>query len=248
MQGLHYGDIHTTLETGLMSISPWRIHALLCSLALAGLLGRADRVSGLQSSADPSNSSTTYRVQPGDILRLRLFTGGSEISFAGGTTGPSVIDYPVEESGIVYLPRIGAVVAAGKTPEELRSELREAYSKVYPESVVTLTPIFHVPVLGAVRNPASIEGMPNLTVFDAIARAGGFTDDADRRRIELYRRGQIVTIDATGTEGGQSLGGYVLQSGDRIVVPERRRWTWQATYAAVQVVAVLVTIYSVMRN
>lgn len=231
-----------------MANRPCRTHVQLCGLALAGLLSTTAGVSGLQSAASPANSSSAYRVQPGDILRLRLFTGGSEVSFAGGTAGPSIIDYPVEESGVVYLPRIGAVAAAGKTPEELRGELREAYTRVYPESIVTVTVIFQVPVLGAVRNPASIEGTPNLTVFDAVARAGGFTEEADRRRIELYRGGEILIIDGTGTTGGQSLGTHVLQSGDRIVVPARRRWTWQATYAAVQVVAVLVTIYSVFRN
>jgi polysaccharide export outer membrane protein len=214
-------------------------------LALAAVLGHAPLALSAQS---PDTGATVYRIQPGDVLRIRLFTGGSEISFVGGNTGPSVIDYPVEESGLVFLPRIGPVTAAGKTTEELRRELREAYSKVYPESIVTVTPIFFVPVLGAVRNPAAIEGTEKLTVFDAIARAGGFTEDANRRKIEVYRRGQIVIIDATGTEGGQTLGQHVLQSGDRIVVPTRRRWTWQATFAAVQVVAVLVTIYSVFRD
>src|SRR5687768_13040919 len=103
-----------------MVIRPCRTHVQLCGLALAGLLSATAGVSGLQSSASPVISSSEYRVQPGDILRLRLFTGGSEVSFAGGTAGPSVIDYPVEESGVVYLPRIGALMAAGKTPEELR--------------------------------------------------------------------------------------------------------------------------------
>jgi protein involved in polysaccharide export with SLBB domain len=221
----------------------FRTFALASAVCVAAL-----PVSAQQSPINPNALVSTYRIQVGDMLRLRLFTGGSEISGGIAASGVAINDYPVEESGMVFLPRIGGVMAVGKTPEELRREVREAYSKVYPESSVSVTAIFLVSVLGAVRAPATVDANPNMTVFDAIARAGGFQPDANREKIELLRSGQTIVIDATGASGGQSLTTYLLQSGDKIVVPTRHRWTAQALLTIVQLIGLGVTIYAVTKD
>jgi polysaccharide biosynthesis/export protein len=213
---------------------------MMCLNALAA--------AGQQAPINPTVPGASYRIQPGDMLRLRLFTGGTEVTGAIAGSSVQINDYPVEESGMVYLPRIGGILAAGKTPEELRREVREAYAKVYPESSVSVTAVFMVSVLGAVRVPSTVDATPNMTVFDAIARAGGFQPDANREKIELLRNGQAIIIDATGTSGGQSLTTHTLQSGDKIVVPARHRWTAQAALTLVQLIGLGVTIYAVTKD
>src|SRR5688500_1382403 len=100
-----------TLTTGMGRLSlrkfPW---ALLFVLVAAGTLPA-------QETAMPASSSvSSYRVRAGDLLRLRIWMGQND--------APISADIPVEESGQVFVPRVGAVQVAGKTVEELRETLR----------------------------------------------------------------------------------------------------------------------------
>jgi protein involved in polysaccharide export with SLBB domain len=84
------------------------------------------------------------------------------------------------------------VRAAGLTTTELDSVLTGKYVEVYREPRVTIEVAKmagnFVHVLGEVRLPGSYEVMPNATVLQAIARAGGATQDASLGSVILMRR------------------------------------------------------------
>jgi polysaccharide export outer membrane protein len=71
-------------------------------------------------------------------------------------------------------------------------------------------------VVGHVRNTVPIVYEEGMTVFEAIAAAGGITEKGSNSRIEITRieNGQRKTIDAKQTD--------VLKPGDQVNVRQRR--------------------------
>jgi len=71
-------------------------------------------------------------------------------------------------------------------------------------------------VVGQVRNPQGIVFEEGMTVFEAIAAAGGINEKGSNSRIEIVRieKGQRRSIDAKQTD--------VLKPGDQVNVRTRR--------------------------
>lgn len=126
-----------------------------------------------------------YRVAPGDQL---------SVDFGAVLDGKPlrVENLVVRPDGMITLNPVGDVRAAGRTPGELDSVLTEKYVDVFRQpnitvSVSRLSGNF-VHVLGSVRLPGSFELMPNATVLQAIARAGGPASDGAMDNVILMRR------------------------------------------------------------
>ena len=126
-----------------------------------------------------------YRVAPGDEL---------DVDFGAAIDGRPlrVENVLVRPDGMISLPPIGEVRAAGHTPGELDSMLTLRYIDVYRDPKITVSVARlagnFVHVLGNVRNPGSFELMPNATVLQAVARAGGGMPDAAMGSVILMRR------------------------------------------------------------
>jgi len=126
-----------------------------------------------------------YRVAPGDQLT---------VDFGAALEGRPLRaeNLLVRPDGMITLNPIGDVRAAGRTPGELDSVLTEKYVDVFREPNITVTVSRlagnFVHVLGNVRAPGSFEVMPNATVLQAIARAGGPTSDGAMGNVILMRR------------------------------------------------------------
>jgi polysaccharide export outer membrane protein len=76
-------------------------------------------------------------------------------------------------------------------------------------------------VLGAVTKPGSYRLTPRMTVLDALAQAGGATENAEPKKIGVYRAGakQVETIDLTTLIDPSRSVNYALEDGDVIFVP-----------------------------
>jgi polysaccharide export outer membrane protein len=126
-----------------------------------------------------------YRVAPGDILN---------IDFGVTLDGRAIQNFGVlvRPDGIVTLNTVGDVRAAGLTTAELDSVLMNKYSATYrdPHITVAIAKLAGnmVHVLGEVRAPGSYEVLPNATVLQTIARAGGATNGAAMGNVILMRR------------------------------------------------------------
>lgn len=73
-----------------------------------------------------------------------------------------------------------------------------------------------VVVGGAVNSPQTIE-KENLTLAEAIVRAGGATEFGSKKRVRVHRDGEIQTYDLTNKE----LQEVILQPGDNVEVPQK---------------------------
>jgi len=135
----------------------------------------------------------------------------------------------VRMDGRISIPLADDVMAAGKTPMELKQTVTERLAKFIeaPEVTVIVQNQFNKPhyyVLGEVGQQGEFELEKDLTLLQALAKADGFTEWANKRNLLLLRKsnGKEQRIDInyrdilSGSAPGQNL---KIQPGDTLVVP-----------------------------
>jgi len=134
---------------------------------------------------------------------------------------------PVRSDGMISLPLVDDVPAAGLTPMQLAGVLTEKLRKYLnaPRVTVVVTQIKQqrVYVLGEVLHTGPIPLLPNMTVLQALATAG-LTQFADTKGIYLLRadngQQQKMAINYRQViKGGDLAQNILLKPGDTIVVP-----------------------------
>jgi polysaccharide export outer membrane protein len=161
------------------------------------------------------NSDQPYRIGREDVLDVAVWRD-ADLSRT----------LPVRPDGYISMPMTGDVLAAGKTPTELADEIKERLKPYVQEPRVTViireVNSSRVFVTGEVANPGAYPLRGRVSLVQAIALAGGFTDFANSDRIVVIRTddkgGQIPVrySDLIAPDGGQDV---VLRPGDTIVVP-----------------------------
>jgi len=136
---------------------------------------------------------------------------------------------PVRPDGMISLPLINDVQAAGRTPMQLMNTLVEKLTTLGVKSplvtvTLTVTNSQRVYVLGQVGRPGAYPMLPGMTVLQAIASAGGLGQFAKLTKIEVRRteNGQVKRMAFNYKEvlkGVHPEQDVVLKPGDTIVVP-----------------------------
>ena len=122
-----------------------------------------------------------YTLDSGDKLRIVVF-GQDALSN----------NYTVDAQGAVSLPLVGAVEARGLTTAQLGGAIAGRLKSGYVRDpsvaveIETYRPFF---VLGEVTFPGQYPYVPNMTVENAIAIAGGFTPRASKRQGHHHPQG-----------------------------------------------------------
>ncbi|HVU32131.1 MAG TPA: polysaccharide biosynthesis/export family protein [Opitutaceae bacterium] len=155
--------------------------------ALALITGCAAVDSGKSNPAVPVPASTA-ELRTGDSLTIAL----------QGVPDPSSNPVTIDDKGLISLPYIGAVPAAGLSTAELSESIRQTYiaKKIYTtvDVAVSVTERY-VYVGGEVQRPGRIVWTPDLTASKAIQAAGGFTLYAKQSAVTLVRAKSAYTID-----------------------------------------------------
>ena len=129
-------------------------------------------------------------------LRISEFVlgAGDTVEFAVYRQDDLKRSVKIDTSGKVMFPLIGDIQVAGKSIFTLRDELKERYSVylVNPQITVTVTAISSKKfmVLGEVTTPGVFTIDTDLTIIEAIAKAGGMTHDAKENKVIVIRRGK----------------------------------------------------------
>jgi polysaccharide export outer membrane protein len=135
---------------------------------------------------------------------------------------------PVRPDGMISLPLVNDIQAAGRTPMELRdtlaAKLAEFVAAPGVSVIVSEIRSFKISVLGEVTKPGRYEVNGHTTVLDAIAMAEGFTEYAKKGNVVILRAEGATTrrvhFDygyAVSDPNGR--GNWVLRPGDIVVVP-----------------------------
>jgi polysaccharide biosynthesis/export protein len=128
-----------------------------------------------------------YRVCKSDVLQVS-FTFSPEFDQT----------VTVQPDGYVVLKGVGSIYVEGATLAAASQAIREAYGGMLHEPEVTLTlKEFEKPYFiasGEVGHPGKYELRSETTVTEAVAIAGGFTQQAKHSQVVLFRRvsGQFV--------------------------------------------------------
>jgi polysaccharide biosynthesis/export protein len=192
---------------------------------LFGLVGKLAALAflfcaGCQGTAKhpvPLVAQTPNYLNPGDVVKIS-FPAAPELNQT----------QKVGTDGSLSLPLIGEVHAAGKSPAQLQNELATLYKpQLQDNEVVVALESRAVPVVvsGAVIKPGKIVFERPATVLEAIMEAGGFTPEADLKKVSVIRivKGEhyTETLDLRPVLKGQPTPAVYVANGDVIYVPER---------------------------
>src|SRR3989442_771624 len=164
-----------------------------------------------------------YKLGPGDNLVL-ILTGDVELTYS----------LPVTREGFVLIPQVGQVHVANLTLDQLRDVLYTRLGRVYSgvrrganattrfDVTVANVRANQVYVVGEVAQPGAYQISSLGTVLTALYAAGGVTERAKLRGVEVRRLGKVVaTFDLYDyLLRGETKHDGRLETGDVVVVPD----------------------------
>ena len=162
---------------------------------------------------------SNYKIAPMDKLTIKVFKA-DELSG----------EYAVDLAGHISLPLVGEVDAANLTTAELDDRRTSLLGQKYFEhpdvSVAIKDSTAHVVTLdGAVRQPGQYPIAGPMSLMQAVAIARGTTDDANSRRVAVFRtiggQRQAAAFDLTSIRRGENKDPSVY-AGDIIIVDGSR--------------------------
>ena len=171
---------------------------------------------GSTVSRESAPVSADYRLVPGDKLRIDVYKD-SNLSQS----------LQVRPDGKITMPLLGDLVASGRTSMELRDTIAESLKQYITEPVVTVIVTDAVPptiyVMGEVKAPGPQQLSGQLSVIQALAMAGGFTEFAKTKDVKIIRKnpkgGETqIRFNYNDAVNGKTQTMYV-QPGDTIIVP-----------------------------
>jgi polysaccharide export outer membrane protein len=135
-----------------------------------------------RTTAPPPLQPPEYRLGPDDVLEVFVW---KEPDLSTTTV--------VRPDGKISLPLINECDAVGRTVLELQQTIKERLSRFVSTPIVNVivkeVKYPKISVIGQVRKPDQYRIVNRISVLDAIALAGGFTDYAKRDDVIVIRNG-----------------------------------------------------------
>ncbi len=179
--------------------------------------GKKETPISAAAAFSPTGLAGEYHIGPEDVLDVNVWDNQQVSKIV-----------PVRPDGMISLPLLGDIRAAGYTAAELRerisTELRRFVGN--PEVTVTITAInsYKVFVQGRVTHPGAYPISGAATITHAVSLAGGFTEFADPNGIVILRSGAAnqapnkIKVKYNRILNGKDID-IRLMPGDTIVVP-----------------------------
>jgi polysaccharide export outer membrane protein len=178
----------------------------------------------------PVQAQDTYSIQPGDVLRIEVLED------------PSLNrDALVLPDGRVSLPLAGLIQAGGRSIDSVQADIAGRLAPTFaaaPNVFVSMARLAPDDILGAggaavadtisvflmgeAASPGKVEVEPGSTILQALAQAGGVTNFAATKRLQLRRDGKIYPLNYKALETGGSGFDSAVADGDVIFIPQRR--------------------------
>jgi polysaccharide export outer membrane protein len=185
----------------------------LACLLLASLLAAACRSQSPEPPA-PMQTASASVIRPGD--RVFMYVEGERTLSDTFTVRPS---------GSIELPAVGSIALAGVPRSEVQGHITTQLERYLKKPIVRAHALVRVGVVGEVARPGFYAVPPGAGVADALASAGGLTQDARVDAMRVDRDGRTVSSSETvrrALSSGASLDQIGIASGDQFVVPPRK--------------------------
>jgi polysaccharide export outer membrane protein len=144
-----------------------------------------------------------YKIQPRDILYVSVKAQTPEgtlsemlsdrtsanMNYLTNEGSAYMVGYSVDPEGDLTLPLLGKVPVEGMTVYEIRDLLQEKVDSLFRHAYVEVRLMsFKFTVIGEVRAPGSyVNYNDQLTVLEAIGRAGGISETGTKEKILVIR-------------------------------------------------------------
>ena len=170
-----------------------------------------------EEKQDAADRSRGYVIGSGDILDI--------ITWKEEDLSREV---PVRLDGKITFPMLDDIQAAGRTPLQLKEELQERLKDFVDAPFVTVSIKDSVSqkfyILGEIMKAGEYPIVKNLTVLQAVALAGGFSEYASKNEILLFREEsgtrKTIRINYRDLVKKQDFSNNVrIQADDTIIVP-----------------------------
>lgn len=143
---------------------------------------------GERALGGPSLQATGYRMTVGDHVRLTVF----------GTT-TVLNEYTIDDTGAIAVAPMGPIVVKELTTTEAAALITKKYvdGGLYRDPRVTVDVISFGPfyMLGEVTKPGEFQYRPGMSLFAAVATAGGYTYRANRERVFIRKAREAIETE-----------------------------------------------------
>lgn len=179
---------------------------------------------GSAPTMSPSVASapmTHYKIGAGDTLEI-FVRNNPKLTIA----------VPVRPDGRISIPLVQSAMAAGKTPDQLSSDLETALSQyIRSPKVTVIVKSFvgafdqQVRVVGQATTPKAVPYRRGMTLLDVMIRVGGMTKFADGNDAKIVRHlpnGQETTIPVKLSDlmNGKVEYNEAMYPGDILIIPQ----------------------------
>lgn len=187
------------------------------------------------AAQDPLTAELASEVpvlRPGDAIQLTVWR---REDLSG--------EFAIGADGSIVHPILQRVVVTGVPLEEVERRISALLQSFEGETEFAIQPLVRVGVAGEVRQPNLYMLTPDMTVANAVARAGGPTERGRLDRVVLLRDGTSRQLDLVDPSG---LGARItVQSGDQVLVARRRDFLREYVVPIASVVAAVAALVRV---
>lgn len=184
----------------------------ISSLLILSVLSESNR-----AAAQEQNEKEAYRIDIGDVLEINVWKE-EELTR----------QVFVRLDGRISLPLVGDVTAAGMTPMELSKAIAVKLSEIMEEPSVSVlltasnSRVYYM--VGNINKPGPYPISTPINLLQAIAKAGGLGEWADKDEIIIVRRSsgkdEMLSFDYDKFIKGKDLAqNIMIQYGDTVIVP-----------------------------
>ncbi|MEM0907247.1 MAG: polysaccharide biosynthesis/export family protein [Pseudomonadota bacterium] len=168
-----------------------------------------EKVTNITGQYRPAIFSSFFKVQGpppsinlavGDKIGINIFEAGADGLFSSSTAKATQIEAVIDENGQIFVPYVGAVQAAGSSPNALRATIEASLEDkaIQPQVQVLVAEsrANSVTVLGKVTTPGQIPvTVAGARILDLISQAGGTEGDTFSSMITLRRGNQVASAN-----------------------------------------------------
>lgn len=147
-----------------------------------------------------------YRLRPGDVVSVKItsltpdewdFFQKSNPSNQSGQQDPLLSGFVINGEGDILLPIVGAIKIAGLSLQEANAHIHKQVEQYLKNPTVNLKLLnFNYTILGEVSAQGTYSTYdPKLNILQAVGKAGGLSEFADRANVKIVRKkGEEVEI------------------------------------------------------